>query len=254
MTLDRLDAPGTGAWTVRAAQALAALLALAAVWRGGGWVNAPAQMGPMRMDVSNPLGGVLLLAGALALAMLPPRASRLPWAAAAALIVLTAGPAFYIYPPFEDGAYFMIRYDINDLDYAPAGPISTALPFALIVAALLGAAGRRWTGSAPGEGLAARVRGAGLGLAATVLVCAGYSAQMRAFDAIGEGLAGKLHWIAAPVVAVAACAGLARVRRGPRTRAALAYAIGLLTLCLSSLALGDLPLAGYRLPFSKLWG
>ena len=88
----------------------------------------------MNMDFSPVTGGAALLAGVAVLACLPRAMARPVWLLAGIIILATVGRNFYAYPPFNDGAYFQLRYGAFD-GFWPAGPKATMLGLAVIAIA-----------------------------------------------------------------------------------------------------------------------
>jgi len=116
-----------------------AALALPALLLGGALGSAPQAIGgPMNLDFSNPLGAVLLLAGAALLPDPADRGRRLFWLLGGALAAAPALRHLALFPPFSDGQRYANYSGVPDPDIWPAGSGFTALalvPLALSLAA-----------------------------------------------------------------------------------------------------------------------
>src|SRR5580704_16763694 len=94
-------------------------------WSGGGPLSIG---GPMRFDFNLPIGLVCLAGGSTFLEIVT--APRWVYVFAALLVLFTAAPNFYEYPPIDDGAYFLLRYGRNALDnWAPPEPFAPMFAF-----------------------------------------------------------------------------------------------------------------------------
>lgn len=205
----------------RAAAASALLAALGLLWLGGSLVNAPLRMGgPMNMDLSGPLGALAVLGGMAALALLPSGWQRAGWGLAGAVVVGTVGWNLWQFPPFADGAYFTLRYDLRDLDRAPAAAAQTVVGLAPLTCAVAGAA-VPWPWN--------RALLPGLAVPAAVVACPAYGWFADGFAGVdGPWPRGLLVLVPCGVLAVL---GLRRAWHAG-LRVAGAQALVLLVLCL----------------------
>jgi hypothetical protein len=117
---------------IPALRRLACFLALASLGFGAAVISTPVRTaGPMNIDLSMPIGVVSLVGGLLLLEAAPANWRRRACLLGAAAVLLLAGRNLYLYPPTDDGAYFMLRYGREAAeDWAPASPFAHALAFA----------------------------------------------------------------------------------------------------------------------------
>jgi hypothetical protein len=124
---------------IPALRRLACLLALASLGFGAAVISTPVRTaGPMNIDLSMPIGVVSLVGGLLLFEAVPADWRRRACLLGAAVVLLLAGRNLYLYPPVDDGAYFMLRYGREFAsDWAPATLLAHLLAFVAALWALL---------------------------------------------------------------------------------------------------------------------
>ena len=111
---------------------IAAVVALALLGVGAEAMGAPVRTaGPMNIDTGMFLGTICLVSGAVLLEGVPKFWRRRVCLLGALVIALIAGRNLYLYPPIDDGAYFLLRSGREGAEgWAPADVSAHAIAFA----------------------------------------------------------------------------------------------------------------------------